>query len=172
MLKRRLLTTLITAAVGLGGYAMNAGAANIDGNASATIVAPLKIVETTPMNFGSISPDFNVDTTVVLGTGGGLTAPPAAGGETAGLLSAGVAGLFTVTGAALAYTITLPADNTVTLASGANSMAIDSFISNPPGGSSLVGGPDTFNVGATLTVGADQPIGTYTGIYPVTVNYN
>ncbi len=36
----------------------------------------------------------------------------------------------------------------------------------------LVGGSDTFNVGATLNVGAAQASGTYSGTFAVTVNYN
>ncbi len=36
----------------------------------------------------------------------------------------------------------------------------------------LVGGSDTFNVGATLNVGATQAAGTYSGTFDVTVNYN
>ncbi len=36
----------------------------------------------------------------------------------------------------------------------------------------LVGGSDTFNVGATLNVGATQASGTYSGTFAVTVNYN
>ncbi len=36
----------------------------------------------------------------------------------------------------------------------------------------LVGGSDTFSVGATLNVGAAQASGTYSGTFPVTVNYN
>ncbi len=35
----------------------------------------------------------------------------------------------------------------------------------------LVAGSDTFNVGATLHVGATQAAGTYSGTFPVTVNY-
>ena len=33
-------------------------------------------------------------------------------------------------------------------------------------------GSDTFNVGATLNVGATQAAGTYSGTFAVTVNYN
>ncbi len=35
-----------------------------------------------------------------------------------------------------------------------------------------VGGSDTFNVGATLHVGATQAAGTYSGTVAVTVSYN
>ncbi len=36
----------------------------------------------------------------------------------------------------------------------------------------LAGGSDTFNVGATLHVGATQAAGPYSGTFAVTVNYN
>ncbi len=36
----------------------------------------------------------------------------------------------------------------------------------------LVGGSDTFNVGATLSVSNTQAAGTYSGTFTVTVNYN
>ncbi len=36
----------------------------------------------------------------------------------------------------------------------------------------LAGGSDTFNVGATLHVGATQAVGTYSGTFAVTVIYN
>jgi len=118
-----------------------------------------------------VRPSWNARRVVGLGRGGVLTGAAAGSGGTAGWFGAGGAGLFTVTGAALVDTITLPLDGTCTVISGRNSMAVDGFIRNPLVGS-LVGGPETFNVGATLTVGADQPIGTYLGTYPVSVNYN
>jgi spore coat protein U-like protein len=34
-----------------------------------------------------------------------------------------------------------------------------------------VGGPDILSVGAEVTVGAADPAGTYTGTFPVTVDY-
>ncbi len=39
-------------------------------------------------------------------------------------------------------------------------------------GGTLVGGSDTFNVGATLSVGGTQAAGLYSGPFTVTVSYN
>ena len=39
------------------------------------------------------------------------------------------------------------------------------------GGGALTGGTDTFNVGGTLSVGANQAAGSYSGTYTVSVNY-
>lgn len=68
--------------------------------------------------------------------------------------------------------ITLPADGTVTLTDGANTMALNGFVSNP-NGTGIVGGGGTLivSVGAVLTVGSAQPPGSYTGSFNVTVDY-
>jgi hypothetical protein len=69
------------------------------------------------------------------------------------------------------YIITLPDNGTVTLVSGSNSMAVNDFISNPSGSSVMLAGTQTLTVGATLSVGANQPVGNYSGNFSVTVNY-
>lgn len=87
---------------------------------------------------------------------------------------AGVAAQFAVSGDPnLTYAITLPADGTVSLASGANTMALNSFTSNPSVTGTLGGaGTQTVSVGATLSVGSNQAVGNYSGSFDVTVNYN
>lgn len=73
----------------------------------------------------------------------------------------------------LSYSISLPANGTVTLQSGANSMVLIGFTSNPTGTGQLSGGgAQTLMVGATLSVASSQPIGSYSGTFGVTVNYN
>jgi hypothetical protein len=67
--------------------------------------------------------------------------------------------------------ITLPADNSVVLSSGANQMQLKSFTSNPSGTGVMSGGALTISVGATLTVNANQPKGSYTGSIPITIQY-
>ncbi len=51
-------------------------------------------------------------------------------------------------------------------------MTVDTFNDDAGATPTLVGGSDTFNVGATLNVGAAQVAGTYSGTFAVTVNYN
>ena len=51
-------------------------------------------------------------------------------------------------------------------------MGVDAFNHDAGGTPTLVGGSDTFNVGATLNVGAAQAADTYSGTFAVTVNYN
>jgi hypothetical protein len=69
------------------------------------------------------------------------------------------------------YIITLPANGTVTLASGSNSMPVNDFISDPSGSGIMTAGTQLLIVGATLSVGANQPVGNYSGSFSVTVNY-
>ncbi len=51
-------------------------------------------------------------------------------------------------------------------------MAVDAFNHDAGATPTLIGGSDTFNVGATLLVGGSQAAGTYSGLFTVTVNYN
>lgn len=68
--------------------------------------------------------------------------------------------------------ITLPANNTIKLTSGANTMSVNNFVSSPASIASINAGQTVvLSVGATLTVGANQPKGTYTGSFPVIFNY-
>lgn len=138
--------------------------------ATATIVGPLALTKVTDMDFGTIATTGTAGT-VVLGTDNSRTAvgpslvPPAAG----------VAASFTVAGEAnRTFTITLPANGTVSLVSGANSMAANTFVHNAGATPTLSGaGAAAFTVGATLSVAANQPAGTYTSAnFPVTVSYN
>lgn len=115
----------------------------------------------------------------VANTGGSITVSTASGRSKTGSLflmpqSSGTAAQFTVSGTAEAiYAITLPADETVFLSSGSHSMAINGFTSSPSGTGKLpLGGTQPLNVGATLTVGSAQAPGSYTGSFPVTLNYN
>lgn len=70
------------------------------------------------------------------------------------------------------YTISLPSNGTVSLSSNGNTMAVNDFVSLPSGVGDCTNGISTLLIGATLVVGANQPAGTYTGVYSVTVTYN
>lgn len=136
-------------------------------NASAVIISPIAITKTTDLSFGNLA----------VGAGGGSLILSTASGRTpTGDVSyqaapAATAAAFDVTGSAgLTYTITLPASATIT--SGANTMTINTFVSNPVSPATLAAGSNTLLVGATLVVGAAQPTGTYTGTFDVTVGYN
>ncbi len=116
---------------------------------------------------------------LVAGSGGTVTVSPSGGRSASGGVilvpsGSGSAALFSVTGTSSAtYAITLPANGVVSLTSGSNTMAANSFTSNPaPTGQLSVGGSQTLSVGATLSVGSNQPSGSYSGSFTVTVIYN
>lgn len=137
--------------------------------ASVSWAAVIAISNTQALAFGKF----------VAGSGGSVTVSPAGGRSASGGVvlvpsGAGAAAQFAVSGDAnVTYAISLPADGTVSLASGANSMAVNTFTSSPsPTGTLSAGGAQTLSVGATLSVGSNQAIGSYSGTFDVTVNYN
>ncbi len=71
------------------------------------------------------------------------------------------------------YSITLPIDDAIELTiSGEDPMKLSGFSHNATMTLSSDLGKETFNVGATLNVNANQVSGTYEGSFPVTVAYN
>jgi hypothetical protein len=167
MFNRKILATAVTAGLIMLGSS-TASATTINGTASAVIIAPISIVQTTAMSFGDISPSVANATTVQLDTANTRTSP-----DGAGLAGGTVAsGLFTVTGfGTLAFNITLPGNGVVTLTGPGTAMAVDNFVDSGGGTGTLAGGSATFTVGADLSVGANQTAGTYNGTYAVTVEY-
>jgi hypothetical protein len=130
---------------------------------------PIAISNTQDLAFGKFA----------VGSGGTVTISAtgvrsAGGGVILVTSSAGAAARFTVSGEPnLTYAISLPADGAVVLASGAHTMALNTFSSSPSGiGQLSAGGTQTISVAATLTVGGNQATGSYTGAFDVTVNYN
>ena len=135
--------------------------------AAANIVTPISITKNINLNFGNIAASGSNFTVVLSVTGertsdGGTgTLPSVAGTVTAAeFTAAGLSGA--------AYAVTLP--TSITISDETNTMTVDAFTSNST--NVLTGGSDTFNVGATLNVGANQVAGAYTGNFNVIVNYN
>jgi hypothetical protein len=127
----------------------------------------ITLTNETALYFGTILP---------FGRPGTATVAPS-GSESSSdvfISSPGHAAAWSVTGVPNApYAITLPS-SPVVITSGSNSMNVDTFTRT--GGSGPVflnnSGNGSFNVGATLHVGANQPAGSYIGTYTVTVAYN
>jgi hypothetical protein len=143
--------------------------------ASATIITPISITKTADMNFGNIAVNASPGTVIlpaaaapVRTTTGGCSLPAAAGTV--------AAATFTVAGeSGYTYSITLPADGTVSLTGPGAPMGANTFVSTPTvgAGGTLTGGTETLYVGATLSVAGGQTPGTYTSAnFDVTVNYN
>lgn len=140
--------------------------------ASATILTAISLTKTVDMNFGNVSVQAGSGGTVILSPAGarsvtgGVSLPATAGTVTAASFTVGGEGSYT-------YSITLPA-TAHTIASGANSMTVTAFTSNPSGTGTLSSGSQTLTVGGTLNVAAGQTNGIYTSEtgFNVTVNYN
>ena len=77
------------------------------------------------------------------------------------------------------FWIQLPPNGTVVISSGSGTMDVNDFTANlpcaqtgatPPGPGPCVQAPNALQVGATLIVGANQPVGLYSGTFNVTVH--
>lgn len=154
---------VLAAAAVLAFSSSSAFAAQATGSASATIIAPISVTHTAlaTLNFGTFDAS----------TGGSVTVSQAGIGSVGGSVnfvsgSVNSADAFTVAGDGnRVFTIVTTGGN---VTSGANSMA---FTTSAPATGTLAGGAGGFSVGGTLTVGSGQAVGSYTGSYTATVNY-
>ena len=149
-------------------------AASATANANATVVTPIAIVAATDLVFGSFAP----------GAGGTVTVSNSGVRSASGALlmtgAASSAARFNITGqASTTYAITH--GGTALLTSGANTMALaktsdltgaNVTSGNVAAGTLDGGGTQSLFVGGTLTVGAAQAPGLYTGTVIATVDYN
>ncbi|MEQ9556453.1 MAG: DUF4402 domain-containing protein [Rhodospirillales bacterium] len=155
--------TVLGAVMAAALYAGQAQAANsVTAGASVEIAAPVSLVQNVALAFGNVGPSGTAGTVTVSDAGvKGVT------GGASNLGGSHAAGAFTVTGATGAtYSITIP--GTVSLTGAGSPMTVT--LTEPAGGT-LTGGTDTFNVGGTLAVGANQAAGSYSGSYTISVNY-
>jgi hypothetical protein len=67
--------------------------------------------------------------------------------------------------------ITLPANGSVMLTSGSSSMAVNSFVCSPATLATITTTPTQLTIGATLTVAANQKAGSYSGSFPLIINF-
>jgi len=149
-------------------------------SAGASIIAPITLVQSGVLNFGSMS--------VLVGTGGTCVLPSnstvrtqTGGVNLSAITPVATNAAYNVTGNKnTTYAVELPTDIVVTETSGGvqvmhitllkarfNGAAADAITSTL---SDL--GTDNFTVGGTLTVAAGQLAGTYSGTFNVTVAYN
>ncbi|MEI7788319.1 MAG: DUF4402 domain-containing protein [Chlorobiaceae bacterium] len=174
-MKNKIIALSCTVAMLVFGSEANAATSNTaSANASATILTPIALTNTTPLAFGTIVPSTSAGTVTVAtnGTRSGANVVLISTASTNGTASSAAA--FDITGEnSKIYSVTLPADNTVNITSGNDRMVVNSFTSDvATGGNKLTGGKDNFHVGGTLLVGASQAAGTYSGTFSVTAQYN
>ena len=147
--------------------AMSQNTANAIATAGARIITHLSIENTQSLEFGNIVAS-SAGGTVTVATGettvaySGVAAP-------AGLEGTIHSAKFTVTGdGSSKYSVLIEQETALTSGSG-NPMNLSGFTHSSKG--VLVEGTETFEVGATLNVGAEQAAGTYEGSFKVTVAY-
>jgi len=137
-------------------------AASDTGTATANVVAPITIANTSDLQFGDIVAAAGTVTIAADGTPGGS------------LTSTGTqsAGTFDLTGSG-AKTFSIAIATVTDLTFGVDTLPL-SVYTNTEGGATgaLVGGLLTLGVGATITVEATDLAGAYVGSYSVTVDYN
>jgi hypothetical protein len=145
---------------------------SVTGTASAVVTQPITLKAVSSLQFGTIaqpvsggtlvlSPQSTITTTGDVGASRSIaqsTTPAAATFSVTGLSGA----LFSVSGS-----------SSVTISNGTKTMTVSGFTINGSfsGGQIGVNGSATFNIGATLTIAPAQAIGTYTGLFPITVTY-
>ncbi len=140
-----------------------ANAATATATAKVDILAPVTLSQTAGLDFGTVASGAAAGT-VAIGTGADTRTC------SAGLACVGASnrGAFSVVGAST-YTvvITVAASTTLSGAGAPMNLALT------PSAATIVanGLPQTFWVGGTLTVGAVQAAGTYTGTYSVSADY-
>ena len=173
LLRKFSLVALVALAIG-GFNTLTASDANAQAsdtqsaNINAQINNPIVLANTSALDFGTITPSVGATIVVIdpAGTVNGATTAIGLGGTP-------TAAGFTVSGLSnQTYAVVLPTNGTITLAGPGTPMAVDDFLDNATGTISGGGGPDAFGVGATLTVGANQTSGSYSGSFDVTVSYN
>jgi len=143
------------------------------GSASALVEAPIQLVATGSLQFGTFAQPK---------TGGTITISPYGAVSTTGDLGADMAVAQSTTKAPASFTVTgMPGVafsasgvTSVTISNGAAKMTLGQFTINgaTSGGTIGASGTTTFNIGGTLTATAGQAAGTYTGTFPITVAYN
>jgi hypothetical protein len=167
---------LILIALFSGFVASSFAQATATADVAASILAPITLTKKVDMAFGNIAINNTTGTVSLPAHTGGIT--PADRFFTGGITFPAVTGTvsdaeFDVTGeVGTTYAIILPVS--CTISSGSYSMNIDTYLTDIGLIGTLNGttGAQSFYVGSTLHVGASQNPGTYTGSFPVTVNYN
>lgn len=180
---RRALNAALASAVVLGGagFGVNAYAAAATSTATSTVIAPIGITAPVVLSFGKFAPGAGGSVTISNSgarTGVGVILSNTSSTQTAAkfdvtgegsstyaITHGGVTELTGISGAAL----TLP--SVMALSKTSDLTGANVTVGNVATGT-LTSGAQSIYVGGTLTVGATQAAGNYTGAVTVTVEYN
>ena len=150
-------------------------AANQTGTATSVVVRPNTLVKVDDLDFGTIAAGTTAGTVTVNAVTG---ARSATGGATpVGTIAQRA--VFQGTGGILFITVSGDTSVTLTRAGGGGTMTatLVRAATTSGGGIALLGGTllpsgvQTYYIGGTLNVGANQPAGDYSGTFTLTVNY-
>lgn len=163
---------LFAAIVMMAGFSTTMVAQSETTGVGALIVTALQLTESSAMHFGTMTVPTTL-ATVILDVNGDRTNT-----GTVGLLSAPIAAsaaAYDVTGdASETYFITHDASTTITNGTALYDMTVDEFVcSYATWEGTLDGsGDSSFSIGATLNLADDQPVGTYSGTFDISIAYN
>ena len=180
-ISRTALLAFGVAALLSGATAIAQTSSTVTVTARASIVEGIAIQRTADLNFGDIATSPLAGTVTVSSAGvvtsGGGAGPLANPGNPAQAASFEVD--LVGAGGNKKFWIQLPANGTVSLSNGAASMPVSNFTASlpcaqtggvAPGPGGCATAPNTLRVGATLSVGANQSLGLYSGTFTVTVH--
>ncbi|MEM9739368.1 MAG: DUF4402 domain-containing protein [Pseudomonadota bacterium] len=175
---KRLVVLVSFAMFALPSWAQDGGSADPDfeGNAGAIVINGLSVIKRQDLDFGTIAPSLTQAGTVKVNRGSNNTS------ECSMDLTCFVPGTrarFTVVGEPNRY-YTISDPGQITLTDGANNMMlVDTFFGAGSGNDTewrglqrlRASGIARFNAGAILHINPNQPPGTYTGTFTLTVEY-
>jgi len=152
--------------------------ASASASAGATIIFPIELTETSPLQMGAMSVLAGTSGSCILSTSNVRNSSGGVSISSTGPSSSNAS--FHVVGEPLyEYVISLPGSISIALAGSPTiTMTIDALKAKCSSKLAdgligiLVDGDDDFTVGGTLNVGAGQTPGDYTGAFEVIVNYN
>lgn len=167
--------TIVAAAASIGS-AVSAHAADLNGTVNAAIVRPNTLIKTDDLDFGTLTSGATGGTVAVDAVTGARTT----GGGVTPIGTFSQRAIFQGTGGLILITVSGSTSVTLTRAGGGAAPMTATLvraISTSGGGIALLGstllpsGVQTYYIGGTLTVPANQPEGDYSGTFTLTVNY-
>lgn len=169
------LSLAVAAAVAAAAFSTGAHAAQASTTATGKVLEPITITKSADLTFGEFAVG-STGGTVVVTTGGTRTKT---GDVVLSSVVDGTRGAFAVAGEADAtFSITAPDTGVLTHTDTTTTMAVDfshdldgTSQDNPASGT-LTAGAATIYLGGTLTAGASQKAGDYSGTATITVEYN
>jgi len=142
-------------------------AATIAASASATIVYPIAVSTVTNLAFGSLATNETGGTVTITADGRRL----AGSGVDVIPASAFTAAAFLINGQPhTAYVVSIP--TSAMISHGSDQMLIDNFTASATTGTLDSIGQQNLTIGGTLHMAPRQPLGSYMGLFNVTVTYN